>query len=54
MHKEIIQKFCENFIANPWVTGIFQGGSSLYEELDENKDIDIFVIASDGLPKREH
>lgn len=52
--KASVEEFIREFRDNPKVIGIFQGGSSLYQELDDNTDIDIFVITEDDFPRRMH
>lgn len=52
--KKFIDEILGEFIDNTQVIGIFQGGSSLYQKMDENTDFDIFVVTEDDFPGRLH
>ena len=46
--------FADRYSQEPWFEGVFWGGSSLYKPVDQNTDIDVFVVANDYLPARIH
>lgn len=49
-----ILSFADRYSQEPWFEGVFWGGSSLYKPVDQNTDIDVFVVANDYLPARIH
>lgn len=49
-----IMSFADRYSQEPWFEGVFWGGSSLYKPVDQNTDIDVFVVANDYLPARIH
>lgn len=49
-----IMSFAYRYSQEPWFEGVFWGGSSLYKPVDQNTDIDVFVVANDYLPARIH